>query len=200
MSTQVICQLLACVGVGALIASCSRGPTQQPVQQPAAHSTPGSSPSAATPEATTMPTTAKVEKSDADWRKELSAEQYYVLREKGTERAYTGKYWQNEPGPGEYRCAGCQAVLFKGTDKFVSDCGWPAFDKAIKGTIDYHTDKTLGMVRTEVTCAKCGGHLGHVFEDGPTDTGIRYCINSVSIDYVPDAPANKDAPTEARGE
>lgn len=146
------------------------------------------------------PATAKVVKSDTEWRKELSAEQYHVLREKGTERAYTGKYWKNEPGPGEYRCAGCQAVLFKGTDKFVSDCGWPAFDKAIKGTIDYHTDKTLGMVRTEVTCAKCGGHLGHVFDDGPTDTGIRYCINSVSIDYVPDAQASKDMPTEARGE
>lgn len=199
MRTHVIGQLAACAAIGAVVASCSRGPTQQPVQQPAAHSTPVSGPSTVTPDATAMPTT-KVVKSDAEWRKELSAEQYHVLREKGTERAYTGKYWQNEPGPGEYRCAGCQAVLFKGTDKFVSDCGWPAFDKAIKGTIDYHTDKTLGMVRTEVTCAKCGGHLGHVFEDGPTDTGIRYCINSVSIDYVPHAQTSKDAPTEARGE
>ncbi len=144
--------------------------------------------------------TAKITKTEAEWRKALTPEQYEVLRAKGTERAYTGKYWKTEAGPGEYRCAACQAVLFRGTDKFVSECGWPAFDKAIKGTIDYHTDKTLGMTRTEVTCARCGGHLGHVFEDGPTDTGIRYCINSVSIDYVPDAQPSKDAQTEARGE
>ena len=140
----------------------------------------------------------KITRTDAEWKKALTEEQYRVLREKGTERAFTGTYWKNEGGPGEYRCAACRAVLFRGTDKFVSDCGWPAFDKAIKGTIDYHTDRTLGMSRTEVTCARCGGHLGHVFDDGPTDTGIRYCINSVSIDYVPDT-ANKDAPTEAGG-
>lgn len=141
-----------------------------------------------------------VTKSDEEWRKALSREQYDVLREKGTERAFTGKYWKTPSGPGEYRCAGCGAVLFRGTDKFVSECGWPAFDKAIKGTIRYHTDKSLGMVRTEVTCARCGGHLGHVFNDGPTGTGVRYCINSVSIDYVPDDATHADAPTEAGGE
>ncbi len=142
--------------------------------------------------------TAKVTKTDSQWKAQLTQQQFEVLRMKDTERAYTGKYWQTPSGPGEYRCAACQNVLFRGTDKFVSDCGWPAFDKAIKGSIEYHTDRTLGMSRTEVTCAKCGGHLGHVFNDGPTDTGIRYCINSVSIDYVPDAKGNDAAATEAR--
>ncbi len=139
---------------------------------------------------------ATTSKTDAQWKAQLTPLQYDVLRNKGTERAFTGKLWDTPPGPGEYRCAACESVLFRGTDKFVSDCGWPAFDKAIKGSIKYHSDRTLGMTRTEVTCAACGGHLGHVFDDGPTDTGVRYCINSVSITYVPDAKSS-DAKTEA---
>ncbi|HYF14100.1 MAG TPA: peptide-methionine (R)-S-oxide reductase MsrB [Phycisphaerales bacterium] len=145
----------------------------------------------------TNPMTQPVNKTDEQWRKELTPEQYHVLREKGTERAFTGEFWKTPQGPGEYRCAGCGGVLFRGADKFVSECGWPAFDKAIKGSIDYHSDRSFGMVRTEVTCARCGGHLGHVFDDGPTDTRTRYCINSVSITYHPDATDNADAQTEA---
>jgi len=139
-------------------------------------------------------------KTDAEWRAALTSKQYNVLRDKGTERAFTGDTWDTPPQPGEYRCAACDALLFKGTDKFVSDCGWPAFDKAIKGSIHYHTDRTFGMSRTEVTCARCEGHLGHVFEDGPKDTtGVRYCINSVSIKFKPDT-ASKDLATEAISE
>jgi peptide-methionine (R)-S-oxide reductase len=142
----------------------------------------------------------RVEKTDAQWRAQLTPQQYHVLREKGTERAFTGKLWDTPPSTGEYRCAACEALLFRGKDKFVSDCGWPAFDKAIKGSITYHADRSFGMTRTEVTCSRCDGHLGHVFEDGPTDTtGIRYCINSASITYTPvkDEAATKDLATEA---
>lgn len=136
-------------------------------------------------------------KTEAEWKQKLSAEEYRVLREKGTERAFTGKYWDTPGGSGEYRCAACGNLLFKGTDKFVSECGWPAFDRAIKGSITYETDRSFGMERTEVMCSKCGGHLGHVFEDGPKKTtGIRYCINSVSIKYTPDE-SKKEVEKEA---
>lgn len=145
-------------------------------------------------------TMANMPKTEAEWKQKLTPEEYRVLREKGTERAFTGKYWDTPGGSGEYRCAACDNLLFKGTDKFVSECGWPAFDKAIKGSIKYETDRTFGMVRTEVMCAHCGGHLGHVFEDGPEDTtGIRYCINSVSIKYTPDE-TKKDVEKEAISE
>lgn len=144
--------------------------------------------------------TTNLSKTEAEWKQKLSAEEYRVLREKGTEHAFTGKYWDTPGGSGEYRCAACDNLLFKGTDKFVSECGWPAFDKAIKGSIKYESDRTFGMVRTEVMCSRCGGHLGHVFEDGPEDTtGIRYCINSVSIKYTPDE-TKKDVEKEAISE
>jgi peptide-methionine (R)-S-oxide reductase len=136
-------------------------------------------------------------KTDAEWKQLLDPKAYAVLREKGTERAFSGKYWNTPASTGEYRCAACAQVLFRGSDKFVSDCGWPAFDKAIKGTITYKMDKTFGMIRTEVVCSRCAGHLGHIFDDGPTDSGMRYCINSVSITYHEDGSATKDAPTEA---
>lgn len=127
--------------------------------------------------------------TDKDWKQRLSAEQFYVLRQKGTERPFTNKYWKTDE-PGVYKCAGCSAVLFTSEDKFYSDCGWPSFDKAAsRGAVEFHDDTTHGMRRIEVTCKACGGHLGHVFNDGPTDTGLRYCINSVSIE-LEKAPAS----------
>lgn len=125
----------------------------------------------------------KVNKTDAEWKAELSPEQYEVLRKKGTERAFTGKYWDNHEA-GLYRCAGCKAELFTSDDKFDSGCGWPSFTKpAIAENVASEVDRSHFMTRTEVLCADCGGHLGHVFEDGPRDKGgLRYCINSASID------------------
>ena len=133
----------------------------------------------------------KVVKSDEEWRKELTPEQYRVMREKGTERAFTGKYWDTKTA-GVYKCAACGEPLFSSDAKFDSGCGWPSFFKPLDGVKLVETrDTTLGMVRTEITCAKCGAHMGHVFDDGPAPTGLRYCINSVSIDLEPakDQPA-----------
>lgn len=124
----------------------------------------------------------KEEKTEAEWRKQLTDEQYRVLREKGTERPHTGKYnlhFEN----GAYNCAGCNQQLFESNSKFEAHCGWPSFDEAIKGTVDYILDKTHGMIRTEIVCSNCGGHLGHVFNDGPTETGTRFCVNSASINF-----------------
>lgn len=118
---------------------------------------------------------------DAYWKSRLNDDEYHVLREKGTERAFTGEYW-NCDDAGIYRCRACGEPLFESDKKFDAGCGWPSFDRpASEAVIEEAVDTSHGMVRTEVMCRNCGGHLGHVFPDGPTDTGLRYCINSLSI-------------------
>ncbi|MEO9511741.1 MAG: peptide-methionine (R)-S-oxide reductase MsrB [Flavobacteriaceae bacterium] len=126
-----------------------------------------------------------VERTDTEWKQKLSPEEYHVLRQKGTERPFTGEFNAHFED-GDYHCKACNAKLFESNHKFESGCGWPSFDQAIEGAIEYIRDTTHGMVRTETVCANCGSHLGHVFNDGPRETtGQRYCINSVSIDFDP---------------
>jgi peptide-methionine (R)-S-oxide reductase len=124
----------------------------------------------------------EVELSENEWRSKLGPERYEVLRRAATEPAFTGSLLHLD-GEGRFACAGCGLVLFESDSKFDSGCGWPSFDDAIPGTVEEHVDKSLFMRRTEIRCARCGGHLGHVFEDGPTDTGLRYCVNSLAIEF-----------------
>ena len=130
-------------------------------------------------------------KTDAEWKRRLTPEQYRVLRTKGTERAFTGQYW-NTRDRGSYACAGCGQTVFSSTSKFDSGCGWPSFwESADPGAVTYNDDDSYGMHRIEVTCSRCGGHLGHVFDDGPEPTGKRYCINSVSLTFRKATPVPK---------
>ena len=130
-----------------------------------------------------MNTSFDIQKTDEEWKKELTPEQYAVLREKGTERPFTGKF-EDHWEPGTYTCAACGNELFKSDTKFDAGCGWPSFYEALDKTkVIERIDKSHGMMRTEIICAKCGGHLGHVFNDGPNPTGLRYCINSVSLGF-----------------
>ena len=130
-------------------------------------------------------------KTDSDWKKQLTPEQYYVLREEGTEKPFTGKFLLHKE-EGVYSCAGCGNPLFTDEMKFDSHCGWPSFDKEISGgKIITKDDYGLGVKRTEIECAKCGGHLGHLFDDGPTETGLRYCVNSLSLDFIKEEGVNK---------
>ncbi|MBL4577452.1 MAG: peptide-methionine (R)-S-oxide reductase MsrB [Flavobacteriales bacterium] len=136
-------------------------------------------------------TVQKMSKTDEEWRAALTSEEYQILRQKGTERPYSGEF-DKHFNDGTYTCAGCGTVLFSSDEKFDAGCGWPSFSDAAEGKVNTNQDVSLGMMRIEITCANCGGHLGHVFDDGPTETKQRYCVNSVSLGFTPDGEVDKN--------
>jgi peptide-methionine (R)-S-oxide reductase len=179
----------------ALLAGCADpAHTPQTAPEPETAAAPAAPPSHGETAMPAQPApSGKVVKSDAEWRKLLTREQYHVMREKGTERAFTGQYWDTKTA-GTYKCAACGEPLFSSDAKFDSGCGWPSFFKPLDGLKLVETkDESLGMARVEITCAKCGAHMGHVFDDGPPPTGLRYCINSASIELEPSKDGAKPA-------
>lgn len=160
-----------------VLSACARAPQSPPAARPQDAQT--------TADVVDPPVGERLQLSDAAWRARLTPEQFRVMREQGTEVAFTGRYWDHH-ARGTYTCAACAAPLFASTDKFDSGTGWPSYTRPVApGRVEEVRDASHGMVRTEVRCARCGGHLGHVFDDGPPPTGLRYCINSASLSFRP---------------